>query len=189
MSKSVLVLHVVTRNQSERTVSPVYHTDGLQDVSGSIELVQPKPQDMPAWFGSPASPVASVLAPLTAPPENNVASAKTSFGGGCAPAVAAAERKKAATRTVARPDGIRIAIPTSFRGRTTPRYTRRPACGRGASGHALRQRRRPESNRCKRLCRPLRNHSATAPEGGTTLAGVRCAHGAPSGRQWAYLSR
>jgi hypothetical protein len=27
------------------------------------------------------------------------------------------------------------------------------------------ERRRPESNRCKRLCRPLRNHSATAPEG------------------------
>ena len=26
------------------------------------------------------------------------------------------------------------------------------------------QRRRPESNWCKRLCRPLRNHSATAPE-------------------------
>jgi hypothetical protein len=25
------------------------------------------------------------------------------------------------------------------------------------------ERRRPESNRCKRLCRPLRNHSATAP--------------------------
>ena len=25
------------------------------------------------------------------------------------------------------------------------------------------QRRRPESNRCKRLCRPLRSHSATAP--------------------------
>jgi hypothetical protein len=25
------------------------------------------------------------------------------------------------------------------------------------------QRRRPESNRCKRLCRPLRNHSATSP--------------------------
>jgi hypothetical protein len=24
-------------------------------------------------------------------------------------------------------------------------------------------RRRPESNRCKRLCRPLRNHSATSP--------------------------
>jgi hypothetical protein len=26
------------------------------------------------------------------------------------------------------------------------------------------QRRRPESNRCERLCRPLRNHSATSPE-------------------------
>jgi hypothetical protein len=29
-----------------------------------------------------------------------------------------------------------------------------------AKGH---QRRRPESNRCTRLCRPLRNHSATSP--------------------------
>ena len=27
-------------------------------------------------------------------------------------------------------------------------------------------RRRPESNRCKRLCRPLRNHSATSPGSG-----------------------
>ena len=26
-----------------------------------------------------------------------------------------------------------------------------------------RKRRRPESNRCRRLCRPLRSHSATAP--------------------------
>src|SRR3954467_8912243 len=33
-------------------------------------------------------------------------------------------------------------------------------------GHAFRretERRRPESNRCTRLCRPLRSHSATAP--------------------------
>src|SRR5215213_6848797 len=35
-------------------------------------------------------------------------------------------------------------------------------------------RRRPESNRCKRLCRPLRSHSATAPEWlhPTALSGV-----------------
>ena len=32
------------------------------------------------------------------------------------------------------------------------------SCGSGG-----RRRRRPESNRCKRLCRPLRSHSATAP--------------------------
>ena len=33
-----------------------------------------------------------------------------------------------------------------------------PTCGRFV------ERRLPESNRCKRLCRPLRNHSAKAPK-------------------------
>jgi hypothetical protein len=33
------------------------------------------------------------------------------------------------------------------------------------------ERRRPESNRCKRLCRPLRSHSATSP--GTSRVSVR----------------
>jgi hypothetical protein len=34
------------------------------------------------------------------------------------------------------------------------------------------QRRRPESNRCRRLCRPLRSHSATTPRRPPSLAGT-----------------
>jgi hypothetical protein len=46
--------------------------------------------------------------------------------------------------------------------RQSPRAVEPPAERRiGFAGHS--QRRRPESNRCTRLCRPLRNHSATAP--------------------------
>jgi hypothetical protein len=33
------------------------------------------------------------------------------------------------------------------------------------------QRRRPESNRCKRLCRPLRSHSATSPSSTASVSG------------------
>jgi hypothetical protein len=40
-------------------------------------------------------------------------------------------------------------------------------------GGALRERRRPESNRCRRLCRPLRNHSATSPKLRRSLAAGR----------------
>ena len=44
-----------------------------------------------------------------------------------------------------------------------------PAC---RSSTVVEQRRRPESNRCTRLCRPLRSHSATAPEeAATSVAG------------------
>ena len=39
----------------------------------------------------------------------------------------------------------------------------------GSSG-GIRRRRRPESNRCRRLCRPLRNHSATSPRATARLA-------------------
>ena len=46
-------------------------------------------------------------------------------------------------------------------------------------GHACHywplRRRRPESNRCKRLCRPLRNHSATSPGQGILGAARRAA--------------
>jgi hypothetical protein len=35
--------------------------------------------------------------------------------------------------------------------------------GVGYGSHVSGKRRRPESNRCTRLCRPLPNHSATAP--------------------------
>jgi integrase len=37
------------------------------------------------------------------------------------------------------------------------------ASGRKPSAELSEQRRRPESNRCRRLCRPLRSHSATSP--------------------------
>ena len=53
-----------------------------------------------------------------------------------------------------------------------------PAHARAAPGglpadRAGRKRRRPESNRCTRLCRPLRSHSATAP-GASHILGRRC---------------
>ncbi len=51
------------------------------------------------------------------------------------------------------------------RWRRQARQGSRIVCG------SLRQRRRPESNRCKRLCRPLRNHSATSPRGAPRVTG------------------
>ncbi len=39
------------------------------------------------------------------------------------------------------------------------------ATAREAESRLIKRRRLPESNRCKRLCRPLRNHSAKAPHG------------------------
>jgi hypothetical protein len=47
---------------------------------------------------------------------------------------------------------------------------RRPALRRD---FASRQRRRPESNRCRRLCRPLRSHSATSPSCASSVPGRR----------------
>jgi hypothetical protein len=44
-------------------------------------------------------------------------------------------------------------------------------------------RRRPESNRCRRLCRPLRSHSATSPRGTPSVSGaarIRRPPGAPT---------
>src|SRR5439155_17607031 len=46
------------------------------------------------------------------------------------------------------------------------RWTSNTPLTRGAPpGWQASERRRPESNRCTRLCRPLRSHSATAPGG------------------------
>src|SRR5215210_6091288 len=49
--------------------------------------------------------------------------------------------------------------------RAEPRRADRPPPRIGS-----RSRRRPESNRCTRLCRPLRSHSATAPKRAPRLA-------------------
>ena len=67
--------------------------------------------------------------------------------------------------------GNRVRVHESLRVR--PTRSRQPRESRDTVGthcaHNYRQipdterRRRPESNRCKRLCRPLRNHSATSP--------------------------
>ena len=70
-------------------------------------------------------------------------------------------------------------------------------------GHAARiaaeyprtRRRRPESNRCARLCRPLPNHSATSPEVTRLSAGLRATtrrlrpHGRPGARRFAAQGR
>src|SRR5690606_38935206 len=49
--------------------------------------------------------------------------------------------------------------------------------GRPHAGASRSRRRRPESNGCKRLCRPLRSHSAAAPS--VRVEAYRRAHGAP----------
>ncbi len=53
-------------------------------------------------------------------------------------------------------------------GRCELRHTNKRSRGAG-NGRKDRSRRRPESNRCRRLCRPLRSHSATSP-GGSSVA-------------------
>ena len=64
----------------------------------------------------------------------------------------------------------------TFNARCTPASIAGPADDR-----RLPQRRRPESNRCTRLCRPLRSHSATSPGRALSVAaapGVAMAAGA-----------
>jgi hypothetical protein len=53
-------------------------------------------------------------------------------------------------------------------GRGAPNEKTPLGCG------AFSQRRLPESNRCKRLCRPLRSHSAKAPESKEPSDGPHC---------------
>ena len=53
---------------------------------------------------------------------------------------------------------------------TFPAVPRYRSCG---SPPKQLERRRPESNRCRRLCRPLRNHSATSPRMPRSVSG-RC---------------
>jgi len=55
-------------------------------------------------------------------------------------------------------DGISGYNRGTSRGQRLPRKRRKPR-----SCRAFVRRRRPESNRCTRLCRPLRSHSATSP--------------------------
>ena len=58
------------------------------------------------------------------------------------------------------------------------------AAGDALALSAAPTRRRPESNRCTRLCRPLRSHSATSP-GGVSVATARAAAiAAQPGRVW-----
>jgi hypothetical protein len=74
-------------------------------------------------------------------------------------------------------DVMDFAVPKIEVGRPRPpgrldQALRRDAGPRGEAapgGRGPRARRRPESNRCARLCRPLRSHSATAPEALTIL--------------------
>ena len=65
---------------------------------------------------------------------------------------------------------IRGRSSTSTQGRCeplrAPRSDIRVTPPRAGPGHSCEERRRPDSNRSKRLCRPLRSHSATAPRAG-----------------------
>ena len=56
-------------------------------------------------------------------------------------------------------------LPFSGHARDTPQPRETPVIPQTSANAGKRERRRPESNRCTRLCRPLRSHSATAPCG------------------------
>ena len=69
------------------------------------------------------------------------------------------------------------------RARRRPGSAGRPGVRGDGRRKKISERRGPESNRCTRLCRPLPNHSATAPQGQMVSAGSAFAQA----RAWVVL--